>query len=131
MPYLPPFDKIKTMLHAADDRGQSVVTGTYEEFLDLIRALLVCVPVDEAWYLNTYPDVAEAIAGGKVATARDHFMDDGYFEGRRPFPIAVNERWYLTQNPGVADYIRAGRLKSAQQHFDHDGYREGRLPFPL
>jgi len=131
MPYLPPFEKVKAMLQIAYDAGTPRVTGTYEEFLELIRALLVCIQVDEAWYLSTYPDVAEAIAQGKVANARDHFINDGYFEGRWPFPIAVNERWYLTQNPGVADYIRTGRLTSAQQHFEHDGYREGRLPFPL
>jgi hypothetical protein len=131
MPYLPPFETIRAMLPITNEKGTPVVTGTYEEFLELIRALLVSVQVDETWYLNTYPDVAEAIKEGKVATAREHFMYDGYFEGRWPFPIVVNERWYLTQNPGVADYIRAGRLTSAQQHFDHDGYREGRLPFPI
>ena len=26
-------------------------------------------------------------------------MDDGYFEGRLPFPIVVDERWYLEQIP--------------------------------
>ena len=66
-----------------------------------------------------------------MASAREHFMHDGYFEGRLPFSLKVDERWYLTQNPGVAEYIRAGRLESGQQHFDHDGYREGRLPFSL
>ncbi|HTW71994.1 MAG TPA: hypothetical protein VME47_19060 [Acetobacteraceae bacterium] len=131
MPYLPPFEKIKAMLHITDDQGTRVVAGTYEEFLELVRALLVCIQVDEAWYLNAYPDVAEAIKDGKVASAREHFMNDGYFEGRWPFPMIVSERWYLTRNPGVAEHIRAGRLTSAQQHFDHDGYREGRLPFPV
>ncbi len=63
--------------------------------------------------------------------ARDHFVHNGYFEGRLPFPIAVDERWYLTENPEVAEYIRAGRLTSGQQHFAQDGYREGRLPFLL
>lgn len=131
MPYLPPFESIRAMLRVKDEKDTPVVTGSYEEFLELIRALLVSVQVDEAWYLNTYPDVAAAIKEGKVATAREHFMYDGYFEGRWPFLMVVNERWYLTQNPGVADYIRGGRLRSAQQHFDHDGYREGRLPFPI
>ncbi|HUN39743.1 MAG TPA: hypothetical protein VMU81_05595 [Acetobacteraceae bacterium] len=131
MLYLPPFEKIKAMLHITDDNGTSVVTGSFGEFLDLVRALLACVQVDEAWYLNTYADVAQAIEEGKVANARDHFINDGYFEGRWPFAIVVDERWYLAQNPGVAEYIRSGQLRSAQQHFDHDGYREGRLPFGL
>jgi hypothetical protein len=97
----------------------------------MVRAVLKAIEVDETWYLEKYPDVADAIKTGKVPSARDHFVYNGYFEGRLPFAINVDERWYLRENPGVADYIRAGRLDTGQQHFDHDGYREGRLPFPL
>ena len=134
MPYLPPFNKLKELLHFTGVAGVGVEANppvTYEQLLDALRALLSVVEVDEAWYLECYPDVAEAIKESKVATAQEHFLTNGYFEGRWPFAINVNERWYLTENPGVAQYIRSGRLKSAQQHFDHDGYREGRLPFPL
>lgn len=131
MPYLPSFNAIRAMLHIADVKGTLTVTASYDEFAEMVRTVLSVIEVDEAWYLERYPDVAEAIKEGKVASARDHFMQDGYFEGRWPFAMNVDERWYLTQNPGVADYIRAGRLKTAQQHFDHDGYREGRLPYPL
>jgi hypothetical protein len=129
--YLPPFNAMRAMVRIGDVQGKLTVSGSYDEFLDLIRAVLSVIEVDEAWYLEKYPDVAEAIKSGKIASARQHFMFNGYFEGRLPFPIRVDERWYLTQNPGVAEYIRAGRLESGQQHFDHDGYREGRLPFPL
>jgi hypothetical protein len=66
-----------------------------------------------------------------VSSAREHFINDGYFEGRQPFPLRVNERWYLMNNAGVADHIRQGKLESGQQHFDDHGYTEGRLPFPL
>ncbi len=62
---------------------------------------------------------------------RLHFVNDGYFEGRLPFPIHVDERYYLSQNTGVADYVRKGMLESGQQHFDENGYAEGRLPFAL
>ena len=62
---------------------------------------------------------------------RQHFVDDGYFEGRRPFAMPIDERWYLTENPDVADSIRRGDIPSAQEHFDQDGYREGRLPFGM
>jgi len=119
------------MLHVADVNGNLTVQLTYEEFLDVIRAMLAPVEVDETWYLETYPDVAEAIKAGRVASAQEHFVCNGYFEGRWPFAIVVDEGWYLKENPGVAQYIGAGRLETAQQHFDHDGYREGRLPFPL
>jgi hypothetical protein len=129
--YLPPFNKIRAMVNIADENGKLTVNASYDEFLDMIRAVLSVIEVDEAWYLSKYPDVGEGIRSGAVASAREHFMHNGYFEGRLPFEIKVDERWYLTQHPGVADYIRAGRLESGQQHFDHDGYREGRLPFRL
>jgi hypothetical protein len=129
--YLPPFNATKRMVRIGNADGKVTVSATYDEFLELIRTVLSAIEVDEAWYLEKYPDVAEAIKAGKMASARDHFMHNGYFEGRLPFPIKIDERWYLTQNPSVADFVRAGRLESGQQHFDQDGYREGRLPFPL
>jgi hypothetical protein len=96
----------------------------------MIRTLLQAVEVDEAWYLAQYHDVAEAIRNGLVISAREHFLSNGYFEGRMPFPITVDEGWYLEQNPGVAGHIASGELLSAQQHFNDDGYREGRQPRP-
>ena len=131
MTYLPPFNTIRSKVRIVDADGKLTVTASYEEFLDLVRAVLSVIEVDEAWYLEKYPDVAEGIKAGKVTSARQHFMHNGYFEGRLPFAMQVDERWYLMENPGVAEYIRNGRLESAQQHFDHDGYREGRRPFLL
>jgi hypothetical protein len=131
MSYLPPFDKVKVMVTVGSDRGKLTVSATYDAFLAMVRAMLAVIDVDEAWYLEQYPDVVTGIANGKVSSARDHFVHNGYFEGRLPFPMEVDERWYLTENPEVAEYIRAGRLTSGQQHFDQDGYREGRLPFVL
>jgi hypothetical protein len=129
--YFPPFDKIKAMVNIANDKGKLKVNASYDEFLAMIRAVLSMIEVDEAWYLEHNPDVVQGIKNGKVTSAQDHFLHNGYFEGRLPFPLKVDERWYLTENPEVADFVRAGRLDSGQQHFDHDGYREGRLPFPL
>jgi hypothetical protein len=131
MSYLPPFNKVKAMVDITSDNGKLMVGARYDDFLAMIRAMLTVIDVDEAWYLEQYPDVVAGIAKGTVSSARDHFVHNGYFEGRLPFPMTVDERWYLTENPGVADYIRAGRLASGQQHFDRDGYREGRLPFLL
>ncbi|MGA3400187.1 MAG: hypothetical protein ABSC95_13290 [Acetobacteraceae bacterium] len=131
MTYLPPFNKIKARVHIANEKGELTVNASYEEFRGMLSAVLSVIEVDEPWYLAKYPDVVEGIKAGKVRSAQDHFVHNGYFEGRLPFAIKVDERWYLTQNPAVADQIRSGLLESGQQHFDHDGYREGRLPFPL
>jgi hypothetical protein len=97
----------------------------------MVRRMIAYIDVDERWYLQRYPDIADAIKQGIVESARQHFVSDGYFEGRQPFDIRVNERWYLTQNAGVADFVRQGKLASGQQHFDENGYTEGRLPFPV
>jgi hypothetical protein len=128
--YLPPFEGLKAFLTFAATNGELTVSATYTQFAGLIRTLLQGIEVDEAWYLRQYPDVAEAIARGRVKSAKQHFLNDGYFEGRMPFPIAVDEAWYLEQNRGVAEHIARGDLLSAQQHFDDNGYREGRRPRP-
>jgi hypothetical protein len=128
--YLPPFEVIKSFLNFAAVNGELTVSATYAQFTTLIRTLLQGIEVDEAWYLSQYPDVADAIRNGVVPSAREHFLFDGYLEGRMPFQIQVDEAWYLEQNPGVAEFIARGELLSAQQHFNDNGYREGRRPRP-
>ena len=103
----------------------------YEQFLSLLKQVLVGVAVDDTWYLANNEDVAKAVRQGEIASPTRHFVDDGYFEGRLPFPIKVDEAWYLAQNPDVVESIKNGSIASAQEHFDGDGYREGRLPHTL
>jgi hypothetical protein len=131
MKYLPPYEALKSYLTVSTAKGEVTVSGSYENFVQLIRQIIIDVPVDEPWYLERYPDIAEAISQGVIASPKSHFVNDGYFEGRIPFPIKVDERYYLTQNSGVAEHVRKGQLASGQQHFDEHGYQEGRLPFGL
>ncbi len=128
MKYLPPFDQIRRAVEISTVRGELRVSLSYDEFINIIRLMISGIQVDEEWYLNEYRDIAQAIRDGKVASARQHFVDDGYFEGRRPFPMPVDERWYLEQYPDVAESVRKGVVGSGEQHFFEDGYREGRLP---
>ncbi|MGE0223293.1 MAG: hypothetical protein AB7S57_08545 [Acetobacteraceae bacterium] len=131
MPYLPPYERFKEKLTITNFRGVPTATAPVDDIKGLIRALLCHVPVDETWYLAQYQDVAAAVQKGVFASGSAHFMAEGYFEGRKPFPIAVNEEWYLHEYPEVAAAIDAGTLGSAQQHFEENGYREGRLPGPV
>ena len=131
MKYLPPFEILKAFLTISNVKGELMVSCTYENMVQLLRRVIIGVEVDEAWYLDRYPDIAEAISQGVVKSARLHFVNDGYFEGRMPFPIRVDERYYLAQNAGVSDFVRKGMLVTGQQHFDENGYAEGRLPFGL
>ncbi len=128
MTYIPAFKLLKERLSIVTVNGHLKVNNTYDEFLNLVRLLLGSVTVDEAWYLAEYPDIAEAVAAGEVKSARHHFIDSGYFEGRLPGPLEVDEEWYLTEYPDVAEGIKRGEIQSARQHFLEHGYEEGRLP---
>jgi hypothetical protein len=104
---------------------------TYDEFLAILRQVLQATPVEESWYRETYPDVAEAIDTGIYRSAKHHFVANGYLEGRRPFPLSVDEAWYLEAYPDVKDGIKEGLFASASEHFARHGYEEGRRPVPV
>jgi hypothetical protein len=129
--YLPPFEFIRRSIEILTVRGELRVNISYENFIAILRQLLQGVEVDEAWYTRAYEDIGSAVKGGVVGSAKQHFVHDGYFEGRLPFPIRVDESWYLAEYPDVAASMRQGSVESAQQHFEKDGYREGRLPFGM
>jgi hypothetical protein len=129
VPYLPPFNVIKRLVEMSTSKGQLIATVSYENLVMMIKLLLSSVEVNERWYLTQYPDVADAITQGKTPSARQHFIDNGYFEGRLPFPIPVDEDWYKREYPDVAESIRLGSDPSGHAHFVRDGYKEGRLPF--
>jgi hypothetical protein len=119
------------MVEVSTVRGELRVSLAYEEFVKILRMMIAGIEVDEVWYLKENEDIAQAIAKGTVASAKQHFVDDGYFEGRRPFPMPVDERWYLEHNADVAESVRKGVVSGGEQHFVEDGYREGRLPFEI
>ena len=131
MKYLPPFELIRRSIEISTVRGELRVNLSYENFVTILRTMIQGIEVDETWYARTYDDIGNAVKEGVIRSAKQHFVDDGYFEGRLPFPMLVDERWYLAENDDVADSIRRGFIESAQDHFDKNGYREGRLPFGL
>jgi hypothetical protein len=126
--YIPPFEVLKRSLGLYTVNGELCVSITYNEFMRLLRLVLASTEVDEEWYLREYEDIRQAVEEGRVASGKQHFVTDGYFEGRVPFPMAVDEAWYLERYPDVVEGIRAGSTPSGQQHFVDNGYREGRLP---
>ena len=71
---------------------------------------------DEAWYLDTYPDVRQA--GRDAAT---HYALEGGFEGRDPGP-AFSSDDYLTTYPDVKD-----AEVNPLVHFETHGRSEGRV----
>jgi hypothetical protein len=129
--YFPPFEVIRRSVDIQAVRGDLRVNMSYEDFVKLLKLMISGIEVDEEWYARAYDDIGQAIRAGSIRSARQHFINDGYFEGRLPAPIRVDEAWYLRRYPDVAEGIRKGILTSAQEHFDMDGYKEGRLPFEM
>ena len=100
-----------------------------DHFGRLLASVLEHVSVDEAWYVRRYPDVAEAIKRGERVSAKQHYMEAGYFEDRLPRRIPVDVQWYFETYPDVKKGVKDGEFVNAQQHFDREGFREGRLPY--
>lgn len=129
MKYVPPFDKVKELLEISTEKGELYIRATYDNFVVVVKLLLSGAYVDDCWYLQKYPDVARAIDDGQFDSAKHHFIENGYFEGRFPCEPAIDEGWYLKRYPDVAESVKRGDISSALRHFVQDGYREGRLPF--
>jgi hypothetical protein len=128
MRYVAPFEKLKHSFQISTVRGEVQVSATYDEFVSAIKLILQAIEVDEAWYMQHYPDVASAISEGKFRSAKHHFIENGYFEGRLPYEPRIDETWYLKAYPDVAESVQRGEIPSALTHFIKDGYREGRRP---
>ncbi|MGY4509111.1 hypothetical protein [Bradyrhizobium sp. USDA 3650] len=126
--YVPPYSILLDSLGVGTLSDTTRLSVSGKDVREMIRHLLKGVPVSETWYRRTYPDVDEAIQSGDYKSAKHHFVENGYFEGRRPGPVAVDEDWYLSTYPDVAHGIESGEISSPQQHFLTHGYAEGRLP---
>ena len=116
---------------ASDGQDNERIEMTRNQLLSLIRNLLAAIPVDEGWYKTIYQDVEQAIQSGAVRSAKEHFVSDGYFEGRLPSKVVVDEKFYKSKYPDVAEGIDDGEINSAQEHFETHGFIEGRLPFEM
>jgi hypothetical protein len=128
MYYVPPFKVVRDRLTIMKANDKKKISIHYDDFIEVVKLLLRGVAIDEKWYLSKYPDVATAVAAGVFKSGRQHFIEAGYFEGRRPFDFEVDEKWYLENYPDVAESIGQSDIKSARQHFEQHGYDEGRLP---
>lgn len=129
--YIPPFEFLKSKATIGITNGRTMIHMSHDLLVEMLRAIVVNIEVDEAWYLERYPDVASAVRTGVFKSAKDHFVNNGYFEGRMPFHIQVDESFYLAHNPEVAEFVRRAELASGQQHFEENGYLEGRKPFDI
>ncbi|MCI4679470.1 hypothetical protein K9U39_09830 [Rhodoblastus acidophilus] len=128
-PYLAPFSVAVRQLGLDSTDLPETLTISKDQLRGLLTVLLKGVAFDPDWYLTKYPDIADAVSKGVVPSARVHFVEHGYVEGRLSGPVTVDEQWYLAQNPDIAESIEVGEAKSCQDHFEIHGRAEGRAPF--
>lgn len=82
--------------------------------------------VDEDWYLDRYPDVADAVGRGMLGSGADHYLQAGIYEGRMPYRVRLDSADYLETHPDVESSIQEGAFRSALDHFVRAGFAEGR-----
>jgi hypothetical protein len=86
---------------------------------------------DEAFYLNSNPDVKQAVQAGIIKSGRDHFIQYGLKEKRVNVSPFYNEEFYLQTNPAVAQAVKDGNFASGLDHFIQFGETEARSPSAL
>jgi len=92
--------------------------------------------VDEAWYLSSNPDIAEAVAAGWLSSGTRHYALYGQAEGRQPNALSDNqgnafsESTYLAANPDIRDAVSKGWFDSGYDHYLAYGRAEGRAAYP-
>ena len=98
----------------------------------LLRRILQCVaihlPFSEEFYRGAYPDIAQAVAAGRIPDLHRHFVETGFFEGRLGAPPPVDESYYRGLYKDVAAAIARGDVDSGAEHYLRSGAAEGRVP---
>lgn len=79
-------------------------------------------------YLLQNPDISSALKNRELKDAFDHFVNYGYFEGRKVPTEKFDEKWYLSKYPDVADALDKKLLASAQEHYELCSKEEMRAP---
>ncbi|MBS0639920.1 MAG: hypothetical protein JSS43_08620 [Proteobacteria bacterium] len=90
MPYVPPHTLLIKWLDRQHELPGGRLSILYDDLLDVIKAFISALPVDESWYLARYPAVADFVTRSSTTTARSHYVNHGYFEGRHPFATGWN-----------------------------------------
>lgn len=94
----------------------------------LLQAIVARGPFNEAFYKQTYPDIAEAHAAGSIPDLHQHFVESGYFEGRFGAAPEVDEAFYTSTYKDVGQAVLRGDIASGLEHYLRSGAAEGRLP---
>ena len=81
-----PLAAIVQMAGGSLEDGNIPESLSWETMGQILRLFIPILPFDDAWYCRHYPDVAAAVKCGLIASAHEHFIHYGFFEGRSPGP---------------------------------------------
>ncbi|WP_457797994.1 hypothetical protein [Methylocystis sp. S23] len=128
--YVPSFGFFAQRLNVnrAALESDEIVTIPASSLRFLLQLAVAVGEFDKENYLETNPDLAEAVKDGKVDDVRFHYIRHGFFEGRKGATPKVDEDWYKKNYPDVAKAVEDGSLRSATMHFIGVGEVEGRAP---
>lgn len=123
----------KDMKLSGWDEKSETVSMSREGFKTLLALYLkeAAENFDSSWYLKQYPDIAKGISSGSIPSAKAHYLNHGYVEGRLPGFKNVNFSNYIERYPDIS--ARLGQIKgkkrdiAAMEHFVEFGYKEGRV----
>ncbi len=128
--FVPTYDVICKSLASSHQNLEEVpkVLVPLEFLKFLLRIALANSDFNEPGYLKSNPDIVDALKSGEAASARLHYVQNGYFEGRLGALPDVDQDWYLAHYPDVAAAVKEGKLRSAIEHFAVTGFQEFRAP---
>ena len=130
--YVPHIDLLLQTLRINRERlnSRSKIAIDTKLLRGLLQALAASVPFSEEFYLEKYPDIAEAHSVGKVPNLHEHFVQSGFFEGRFGAPPEVDEGFYTNLYKDVGQAALRGDIRSGAEHYLRTGAAEGRVPNP-
>ena len=128
--YFPHIDLILHSLRINRDRlsSKSKIAIDARLLRLMLQTIAANLPFSEEFYMEQYPDLAEAYAAGKIPNLHQHFLDSGYLEGRTGCPPAVDEEYYLNAYKDVGKAVAAGDVVNGAEHYMRAGAAEGRVP---
>jgi hypothetical protein len=130
--YIPPYAALLQVLKKSrsDLDDQASIEIPVLVFKLLLKAAILGAEFDEESYLQANPDVRRAVRDGEIKSGYQHFVQFGYFEGRKGGMNEVDPRWYLRTYPDIAAAVKNGKIDYAREHFYDAGAAEGRSPNP-
>src|SRR5665213_393947 len=108
--YIPHYDAI---LHAVGTTREELASKVQINLPVSLFKFLLQIAVNQgefnlAGYLAANRDIQDAVKAGRVPDPKKHYVNFGFFEGRRGATAAVDEPWYRRTYEDVATAVRKG-----------------------